>query len=157
MAMATTHDLPTLAGLWTGRDLAAQECLDPPANEEVQKLRRHYGQLLGLPADAPVEGVIEATYRLLAQAPSAILLATLEDALAVVERPNMPGTTNAVAQLAPGLARRAGGPGGRRAAAPHRCGPEPAVTPARRASEGAPCHGLPSFSLAMRIAPGVML
>ncbi len=89
MAMATTHDLPTLAGLWTGRDLAVQE----PANEEVRKLRRHYGQLLGLPADTPVQDVIEATYRLLAQAPSAILLATLEDALAVAERPNMPGTT----------------------------------------------------------------
>ncbi len=94
MAMSTTHDLPTLAGLWTGRDLAAQQSPDLPANEEWQKLRRHYGHLVGLPAEAAVECVIEATYRLLAHAPSAILLATLEDALAVTERPNMPGTTS---------------------------------------------------------------
>ena len=60
----------------------------------AQKLRRHYGHLVGLPAEAAVECVIEATYRLLAHAPSAILLATLEDALAVTERPNMPGTTS---------------------------------------------------------------
>jgi 4-alpha-glucanotransferase len=92
-AMTTTHDLPTLAGLWTGEDLAAQQSPDLSADEELPKLRRHYSKLLGLPADAPVERVIETTYRLLAAAPSAILLATLEDALAVVERPNRPGTT----------------------------------------------------------------
>jgi 4-alpha-glucanotransferase len=37
--------------------------------------------------------VITRTYELLAQAPSAIVTATLEDALAVQERPNIPGTT----------------------------------------------------------------
>jgi 4-alpha-glucanotransferase len=93
MAMATTHDLPTLAGLWTGQDLAAQQAMDLQADGPLQNLRRHYGQLIDLPAEAPVERVIEETYRLLSQAPSAILLATLEDALAVVERPNVPGTT----------------------------------------------------------------
>jgi 4-alpha-glucanotransferase len=93
-AMTTTHDLPTLAGLWTGQDPAAQQASDLPPNDEWQKLRRHYGHLLGLPAEVPVPCVIEATYRLLAHAPSAILLATLEDALAVAERPNMPGTTS---------------------------------------------------------------
>jgi len=35
---------------------------------------------------------IEETYRTLAKAPSAILTATLDDACAVVERPNVPGT-----------------------------------------------------------------
>ena len=33
-----------------------------------------------------------ATHRALAQAPSRILLATLDDAVAVPERPNVPGT-----------------------------------------------------------------
>ena len=37
--------------------------------------------------------VIVHAYQLLAEAPSAILIATLEDALAVEERPNMPTTT----------------------------------------------------------------
>ena len=90
--MATTHDLPTLAGLWTGQDLAAQPPSESPANDQWQRLRRHYGHLLRLPAEVSIECVIEATYHLLAHAPSAILLATLEDALAVAERPNMPGT-----------------------------------------------------------------
>jgi 4-alpha-glucanotransferase len=38
-----------------------------------------------------VEEVIKRAYELVAQAPSAILAATLEDALAVQERPNVPG------------------------------------------------------------------
>jgi 4-alpha-glucanotransferase len=36
--------------------------------------------------------VIERTHDRLAHAPSMIVTATLDDALAVVERPNMPGT-----------------------------------------------------------------
>jgi len=36
--------------------------------------------------------VIERTHERLAEAPSAIVTATLDDALAVTERPNMPGT-----------------------------------------------------------------
>ena len=45
--------------------------------------------------DASAEVAIEKTYRALATAPSRVILATLDDALAVVERPNMPGTTTA--------------------------------------------------------------
>ena len=96
LATATTHDLPTIAGLWSGADLAARQALgltDRENPEEVRNLRRHFEQVLGLPADAPVAQVIEATYRLLAESPAAILAATLEDALAVVERTNLPGTT----------------------------------------------------------------
>ena len=93
MAAATTHDLPTVAGLWTGADLAAQQAAGLAAGEEIAELRRHHARLTGLDADAPVERVIEATYRLLGEAPSAILVASLEDALGVEERPNMPGTT----------------------------------------------------------------
>ena len=36
--------------------------------------------------------MIEAAYRRLAQAPSRIITATLEDAQAMPQRPNMPGT-----------------------------------------------------------------
>ena len=93
MAAATTHDLPTVAGLWTGSDLAAQRAAGLATEEEMKKLRRHHARLTGLGADAPVERVIETTYRLLGDAPSAIFVASLEDALAVEERANMPGTT----------------------------------------------------------------
>jgi 4-alpha-glucanotransferase len=93
LSSVTTHDLPTVAGLWTGADAAAQKAigLDPnqAGTEELRDKLRNFG---GLTADAPVEEVIESTYRALAQAPSRILLATLDDAVAETERPNLPGT-----------------------------------------------------------------
>jgi 4-alpha-glucanotransferase len=46
-----------------------------------------------LPEDAEVDEVVRRTHQHLAEAPSAVIVATLEDALAVVERPNMPNTT----------------------------------------------------------------
>jgi 4-alpha-glucanotransferase len=74
LAAVTTHDLPTIAGVWTGSDPQAEELRDRVA-------------------DAPtVEDAIAGTYRALAAAPSQIVLATLEDACAVIERPNHPGT-----------------------------------------------------------------
>ena len=36
--------------------------------------------------------MIESTHRALARAPSRVLLATLDDAVAAPERPNLPGT-----------------------------------------------------------------
>ena len=38
--------------------------------------------------------MIERTHELLANAPSVVVTATLDDALAVEERPNMPGTVS---------------------------------------------------------------
>ncbi|HZM41997.1 MAG TPA: 4-alpha-glucanotransferase, partial [Acidimicrobiales bacterium] len=43
-------------------------------------------------ADAPVDEVIVAAHARLATAPSALVAATLEDALALRQRPNLPGT-----------------------------------------------------------------
>jgi 4-alpha-glucanotransferase len=54
-------------------------------------MRRAWGT--GLPPKTPAREVIEQTYRRLAEAPSAILTATLDDACASEERPNVPGTT----------------------------------------------------------------
>ncbi len=93
MAASTTHDLPTLAGLWTGQDEAARRAIGLPKSEAIFEVRRHLAQTAGLADDAPVAEVIEATYRLLARAPSLVLLATLDDALASPDRPNMPGTS----------------------------------------------------------------
>lgn len=94
MAAVTTHDLPTIAGLWTGSDLDAQEAIGLPRNEETGRLRLHLADMLGVTQDAPVEEVIEKAYGLLAEAPSMLLAATLEDAQAVQQRPNMPGTVD---------------------------------------------------------------
>jgi 4-alpha-glucanotransferase len=95
LAAMTTHDLPTIAGLWTGSDLRAQRELGLNTNEEgMNQIRERLSAIAGLAPETPVVEVTKRTYRLLAEAPSMILSATLEDALAVEERPNMPGTTS---------------------------------------------------------------
>jgi 4-alpha-glucanotransferase len=93
MAAVSTHDLPTVAGVWSGRDGEAQRAIGAASEEAVRHMRRRFEQRVGLPPDTPVDAVIQRTYELLAEAPSAVLLATLDDALAIEERPNMPGTT----------------------------------------------------------------
>lgn len=93
LAAVTTHDLPTIAGLWSGADFVAQEQLGlEPRAEAMQSLRARLSTLTGLSEDADVRRVIHETYRSLGEAPSLIVAATLEDALAVEDRPNMPGT-----------------------------------------------------------------
>ena len=92
MAAITTHDLPTVAGLWTGSDLAEQREHGLGTDEELERGRTSLLAHLGeVPDDAtPVEAV-EAAHRRLSGAPSTLLSATLDDALAVERRPNMPG------------------------------------------------------------------
>jgi 4-alpha-glucanotransferase len=93
LAAVTTHDLPTIAGLWTGSDLKAELELGLKPNEEgVKKIRERLKTTINALDQTAVEEVIERTHRLLAQAPSMVVTATLDDALAVEERPNMPGT-----------------------------------------------------------------
>jgi 4-alpha-glucanotransferase len=93
LAAVTTHDLPTIAGLWTGSDLKAQLDLGLKPNEEgTQKIRDRLKAATQSSDNAAVGEVIERTHRLLADAPSMIVSATLDDAAAVEERPNMPGT-----------------------------------------------------------------
>ena len=95
MAAVTTHDLPTVPGLWTGADLAEQREHETGTDEDLERGRASLLEHLGdVPADAtPIEAV-EAAYRRLATAPSTLLSVTLDDALAVERRPNMPGTTD---------------------------------------------------------------
>jgi 4-alpha-glucanotransferase len=95
MASISTHDLPTVGGLWTGADLSAQRRLGlEPDASAVDAIRSRLQTALGLSDDAPLEEVIVAAHRHLAEAPSLVVMASLEDALGVEERPNMPGTTD---------------------------------------------------------------
>jgi 4-alpha-glucanotransferase len=93
LAAVTTHDLPTIAGAWTGADLRAQEAAGIPVNQaDLERMLRRLRQATGLDASSPLEEVILAAYRSLASSPCRLVAATMEDALAVEERPNMPGT-----------------------------------------------------------------
>jgi 4-alpha-glucanotransferase len=94
LAAVTTHDLPTIAGLWSGADLQAQHDLGLQPNAAgLHEIRQRLQTMTGLRETAAVDAVVLRTHQLLAEAPSAVLVATLEDALAVAERPNMPNTT----------------------------------------------------------------
>jgi 4-alpha-glucanotransferase len=91
MGAVSTHDLPTVAGVLTESDLQAQRDIGVEPNEESSaqlqaKLRSR------APGESPEE-VIRGVYADLAEAPCFLLVATLDDVLAVEERPNMPGTT----------------------------------------------------------------
>ncbi|MGH9275545.1 MAG: 4-alpha-glucanotransferase, partial [Acidimicrobiales bacterium] len=94
LAMVTTHDLPTIAGVWTGADEEELGALGRPTPPDEQgTLRRRLDALVDLPPTAPVGHVIDAVHRRLSESSAALTLATLEDLCEVAHRPNVPGTT----------------------------------------------------------------
>jgi len=94
LASVTTHDLPTVAGVMTGSDARMQReiGLEPDA-EWAQRVRRRLARQAGIDLDASSAEASVAIHRVLASSRSVLAVAQLEDALAVEERPNVPGTT----------------------------------------------------------------
>ncbi|MCK5798264.1 MAG: 4-alpha-glucanotransferase, partial [Deltaproteobacteria bacterium] len=115
LVAASTHDLPTLAGFWAGRDLAWRSELGIfPTRErerEEERLRavdrqrildaltavgllpsdrRHdASELLELPPEVRI-----AVHAYLAQTPAQVMMLQWEDLLGLVEQVNLPGTTD---------------------------------------------------------------
>lgn len=90
----TTHDLPTIAGVWTGADTRMRAEAGLP-DDDTGRVRPTLERLA--PGDAStdhvsVEDVVCAAHRALATSPVEIALGTIDDVLVVEERPNMPGT-----------------------------------------------------------------
>jgi 4-alpha-glucanotransferase len=81
LAAVTTHDLPTVAGVWSGTD--------PQAGGFRDRLAR----LVGEPWPTTATEASERVHRRLGRAPSAVVSATMEDLLGVPDRHNVPGTT----------------------------------------------------------------
>jgi 4-alpha-glucanotransferase len=94
MASVTTHDLPTVAGVWSGADLAdqARAGVTPNVRGDAE-IRARMVKATGLARDATASEVITAAYGALARSDAALVVASLEDAGRVEERPNLPGTT----------------------------------------------------------------
>ena len=128
MAVVTTHDLPTLAGFWSGRDLDVRarlglyrdEGVAQRAREGRARDKRHLAQALKesglLPAGVSEQAAVEqpmtpelcqALHAFLARTPSWVVLANLEDLLGETEQMNVPGTVEAYAnwsrKIAPDL------------------------------------------------------
>ncbi len=95
MAAITTHDLPTVAGLWSGDDLREQlayesgtrDALAHGRNVQLGRLRRS----TGLTAEANVDDAILSAHATLADSPATLLVATLDDLVGARQRPNLPG------------------------------------------------------------------
>ncbi|MEP7139843.1 MAG: 4-alpha-glucanotransferase, partial [Caldimonas sp.] len=122
LVAVATHDLPTLAGWWEGRDIELRESLGlfaEPGHVDAQRaaraddrrrllaaLRRlgsYVGDRIdgttldasGFEADGPMTPALaEAIHRYLAAAPSMVMMVQLEDALGALAQANLPGTTD---------------------------------------------------------------
>jgi 4-alpha-glucanotransferase len=150
LAAATTHDLPTVAGFLDGGDLAelcdigvvAGDRVEQAAadqdreRESLRRLLRDEGLLDAGERDAGA--TVAALHAFLARTPAMLVAATLEDALQVRERPNVPGTTterpNWSLPLPVPLEELAGDPRLRRLAAVLSNGVNPSESQAERKS-----------------------
>jgi 4-alpha-glucanotransferase len=102
LAATTTHDLPTVAGFFTGSDLEHLRDIgvvtaggDAQADQEEQRAslcRLLEAEGLLAPGERSVEAIVAALYGFLARTPAMLVAATLEDALEAPDRPNVPGT-----------------------------------------------------------------
>lgn len=105
VAMTGTHDTPTVAGWWTGRDLQWAQRLgrlpEDTTMDEAEARRAWDRGLLwaslthdAAPRPSPDDPapVVEAALRHIGAAPCSIAIAPLEDLLAEPEQPNLPGT-----------------------------------------------------------------
>jgi 4-alpha-glucanotransferase len=94
LGVVTTHDLPTVAGVWTGADEAELVAMGRPTPPEAAAgVRTRLEALVGLPRSAPPEEVVATVHARLSEGASALVLGTLEDLVAAPHRPNVPGTT----------------------------------------------------------------
>jgi 4-alpha-glucanotransferase len=93
LAAVTTHDLPTVAGTWLGTDLEVQRRAGiEPDHKGLRKLRNRLARAAGVGGDASLAELVLQVHAALAASPSMLVAATLDDALRVEERPNLPGT-----------------------------------------------------------------
>jgi 4-alpha-glucanotransferase len=115
LAVATTHDLPTLAGFWSGEDLQVRSGLSAFSDDAAcrqaweERQRDKAGILSALKRESLLpNGVTEdlaatpamttdlcrAIHIYLARTPSCIVLADLEDGLGELSQTNLPGTVD---------------------------------------------------------------
>lgn len=111
VAVVTTHDLPTLAGFWVGKDLDTRRrlgllpddaALKAAQEERAQDCRRLYealqkeglwpnqGEAEALPA--MTSDLAQAIHLFLARTPCWVVLAAVDDVIGELSQTNMPGT-----------------------------------------------------------------
>jgi 4-alpha-glucanotransferase len=107
-AMTTTHDLPTIAGWWSGRDIDWQERLGQLRSPEKQQrseraadrkllwsaLRHAHCATGAVPSPDAPEPVITAALKFIGRSRASLAIASVEDMTGEREQPNLPGTLN---------------------------------------------------------------
>jgi len=88
LGTVTTHDLPTITGIWTSAH--ARTDAAGPTIVADNELREPFAALAG--ADATVTEVLVAAHRAIAASPARLVLATVDDLAGSTVRPNSPGT-----------------------------------------------------------------
>lgn len=108
IATTTTHDLPTMAGWWQGRDLDWRTKLDlletGQTEAEARDMRDRDRATLWraltdagcahgeMPAPSADVAPLDAETAFIAATPAPLAMLPIEDALGLVEQPNLPGT-----------------------------------------------------------------
>jgi 4-alpha-glucanotransferase len=104
VAVTSTHDLPTVAGWWRGQDVAWRNKLGM-AGDGMDVRDEERSQLWSamveagaanspMPAHGDADVVADAACMFLGQTASKLALLPIEDALALPEQPNLPGTVD---------------------------------------------------------------
>jgi 4-alpha-glucanotransferase len=105
VAMTSTHDLPTVAGWWSGADIGTRERLGLVANAEEARAQRgadrtalwkafRTAKVAGDAPPAPenAELAVDSAVAFVAKAAAPLALIPVEDVLGLTEQPNLPGT-----------------------------------------------------------------
>ncbi len=90
LAAFSTHDTPTVAGFFAGRDLDWRERLGHAAPEATAGARIHRAAW----RDSLGENPVGAIHRRLAESPAALAAVQLEDLAGALEQQNLPGTVH---------------------------------------------------------------
>ncbi len=104
VAMTGTHDLATIAGWWSGRDIdwtwdlgRKSDAVDEPADraaraEDCAALWSAFGTDTEQPAPDDTAPVVDAAIGHVAGTPCALAIVPIEDLAGLIEQPNLPGT-----------------------------------------------------------------
>lgn len=103
VAMTTTHDLPTVAGWWSGADLMLRRDLGTASEVEIAERPKERAALWqaftdagvvsgGAPQPIDTDPIVDAAIDFVARAPGPLAIVPLEDIVGATEQPNLPGT-----------------------------------------------------------------
>jgi 4-alpha-glucanotransferase len=100
LACTSTHDLPTLGGWWSGRDIDLRETfglVDEVSSNDHRSARQseraRLADAIGIESEPSLHHLVVAAYRFMAQTASKLVAVRLADLAEETEPTNLPGTS----------------------------------------------------------------